>query len=289
MTAVWIVVLSLLGIYLLALFALAWITLRPFRIPLFLTARALGLPQESVEFQTSDGITLRGWWLVPETPRAVIVLSHGYVMNRAEGVPLAKRMFEEGFAVLLYDLRAHGYSGGKRTSLGWAERYDVAAALNLAEERFPQLPRVAWGSSMGAAATVFALSQKLATAQAAILDSVYSRLSDANDGWWHTFLGPTWKEFAKPVKIICRMMGAPNPAQIDVARALPMVPCPLILLYGETDLIVPTASQQRNRAAVPQADFALFSGCQHSQPRWVDPDRYDDLVLGFLKRIDILS
>lgn len=284
MTIVWILILTAVAVYGLLLVGLAYITLRPFRIPLFLTARALGLPQESVELTTSDGLTLRGWWIVPEKPRATLVLAHGYVMNRAEGIPFAKRMFEEGFAVLVYDLRAHGASGGNRTTLGWSERHDVAASLNEAERRFPDLPRVAWGSSMGGAATVFALAQKLATAHAAILDSPYSKLADANDGWWHTFLGPKWKVLAKPVRYICRMMGAPNPNEIDVARSLPIVPCPILMVYGEADLIVPLAAQRRNREAAPNADFVLFAGCQHSQPRWVDPDRYDSIALDFLDR-----
>ena len=95
------------------------------RVPIFLSPGALGLPPESVQFKSSDDVNLRGWWIHHDDPEAVVVFSHGFLMNRAEPTPMAKRFYESGCACLLYDFRRHGLSGGRISTVGLAERLDV--------------------------------------------------------------------------------------------------------------------------------------------------------------------
>ena len=100
----WIIGISaVLVLYFLALVLVAMVSLRPIRIPFFLSPGALGLPQQSVRFKSADGLELRGWWMHRESPNSVAVLCHGYMMNRSEPIPLAKRLWEEGVACLIFD------------------------------------------------------------------------------------------------------------------------------------------------------------------------------------------
>src|SRR2546423_6853721 len=133
---IWILV--VLGVYFLALLLVSWMSVHPFRTPIFISPGALGKPQEDVEFSTSDGITLRGWWSEARGAKAVAVLSHGYVMNRCELTPLASQLVDAGCSALVYDFRAHGKSSGRICGFGVREAGDVRAAVELMRLKAPR-------------------------------------------------------------------------------------------------------------------------------------------------------
>ncbi len=97
------------------------------------TPADFGLHYEDVSFPTTDGLTLRGWY-VPGQNGATILFAHGGGGNRLgvgqleQATALAKR----GFGILLYDLRGHGDSDGTQTSFTGA---DVRAALDYLRSR----------------------------------------------------------------------------------------------------------------------------------------------------------
>ena len=64
------------------------------------------------------------------------VLVHGRGRNRINSTfhpdRIARMLLAHGYAVLLFDLRGHGESGGTRYTLGIEEPRDVLAAIDLA-------------------------------------------------------------------------------------------------------------------------------------------------------------
>ena len=70
--------------------------------------------QGQVTFQTSDGVTLRGWlW---GDGRTAVVLSHMFGTNQSAWYDLARKLAAQGFVALTYDFRGVGTSGGDRKS-----------------------------------------------------------------------------------------------------------------------------------------------------------------------------
>ncbi|ABF90905.1 conserved hypothetical protein [Myxococcus xanthus DK 1622] len=108
---------------------------------------------KDVSLQTSDGLTLRGWY-VPSRNRAAVVLAHGLSQTRADLLPEARILRAAGYGVLLFDLRAHGESEGGFSTWGDLERRDVRAALDFVRAQPDVDPeRVgALGFSIGSAA-----------------------------------------------------------------------------------------------------------------------------------------
>src|SRR5215470_17710951 len=109
------------------------------RSPIVGSPADLGLPYESVSFESAvDRIPLQGWYLPSRGERAIIML-HGIDQNRWnewERVPQkAQLLVEHGFDVLVFDLRGHGQSGGDRLGFGWLERNDLLAAVAYVEGR----------------------------------------------------------------------------------------------------------------------------------------------------------
>src|SRR5262249_31799337 len=78
----------------------------------------LGLRYEALTFASAeDRIPSRGWYLPSRGERAIIVV-HGLDQNRWntwEDIPhKAQRFVQQGYDVLVFDLRGHGESGGER-------------------------------------------------------------------------------------------------------------------------------------------------------------------------------
>jgi uncharacterized protein len=93
-----------------------------------------GLAYRDVEMQTSDGVTLAGWY-VPSTNGAAVVLLHGAGSTRANVLDQAAVVAGRGFGVLLFDARGHGGSGGRAMDFGWYGDEDIAAAVSFLQEQ----------------------------------------------------------------------------------------------------------------------------------------------------------
>lgn len=129
----------------------AQLFLKPLPQPFPKTPSDYGLDYREVEFETRDGLTLRGWLIREEAQKIVIMTHFGYRANRygyqvalqpegsvpydkeIEFVKVARRLVEAGYGVLMYDLRNHGESDKTERGIGTGgkgERFDVIAAVD---------------------------------------------------------------------------------------------------------------------------------------------------------------
>lgn len=67
-------------------------------------------------FDSTDGLKLYADWYAPEagTPRAGVVLMHGYADHSGRYAHVGKRLAASGYAVMGFDYRGHGQAGGRR-------------------------------------------------------------------------------------------------------------------------------------------------------------------------------
>ena len=94
-----------------------------------------GLEYETIEFKTSDNLTLRGVWIPSTGSDKAVVILHGHNSSYDFDVYRAPALHEAGFNVLLFDFRANGRSDGKRMTFGYEERLDMFAAVNFLHAR----------------------------------------------------------------------------------------------------------------------------------------------------------
>ena len=275
----------LLGVYALVLATVAWLSVRPFRTPVFLSPGALGAPQEEVSLPTTEGHTLRGWWIEPPEPKVIAVMSHGYMMNRCELVPLAVHLVKQGVASLTIDLRAHGRSGGSTCGFGIREKEDIRAAVAWARERLPGKPVILIGSSMGAAASAFVAAEDPQAVQGLVLDSAYSTLLSGMLGWWRFLGGPALSVALAPTVVLALPVLRCNPARVDVAESLRAIKVPVLLIHGDADDLARPSEAVRNHAACPHADLVWLAGCGHSEGRWIHPELYHRSVEALVAKV----
>lgn len=124
----------------------------------------------------SDATTLDVWRLETPSPRARILICHGYYANHYQVLGLADGLRSRGYEVLLFDMRGHGQRPGPCT-LGVKERLDAQAIVQWAgrADAPAPLPIGVLGFSMGAA-VVCHLAACDPAIRAIVTDSLYSRL-----------------------------------------------------------------------------------------------------------------
>lgn len=276
-------------VYLTILLIVAYAATHPPRSPIFLSPTVFDLEVEDVEFK-SEGMTLRGWWISHPAPRAVAVLVHGYVMNRAENAALASRLHTHGFACLLFDLRACGKSDGVSAGLGWLEAKDVLAACHYSATRHPGIPRLVVGSSMGAAACAFALSQNAEAASALVLDSSYHALSAATLGWWRFIGGTPAMVLLAPTVVVGWPIAGFNPFAANVGKALMKIEKPVLIMHGTKDTLVSPGHAVKNYScARGPKRLVWFDGASHCEARWTHTERFISEIISFLGETDALT
>ena len=100
----------------------------------------LGVDAEEVWFPSLDGIRLHGLWLPGRKDYPTLVLCLGYCKSLAEPLDVGLELNRAGYNLLSFDFRACGKSGGRHTTVGWKETWDVQAAAHYVAERHGRGP-----------------------------------------------------------------------------------------------------------------------------------------------------
>jgi dipeptidyl aminopeptidase/acylaminoacyl peptidase len=163
-------------------FAFAKRLVNPPRLPLWATPGDLGLDYDEIQFPAQDGVRISGWFVPAETAvrkGATIVLVHGWPWNRLGEVAddlfsemtgrkpvdllrLAFALHQDGYHVLMYDMRNHGESAAAPpVAFGQEEAKDLLGALAYLTMRSDvDAGRIGViGFSMGANSLLYALPQ----------------------------------------------------------------------------------------------------------------------------------
>ena len=110
------------------------------------------MTEKDLEWTSPDGIDIFAHvWKPDDDIKACITLVHGFGEHCLRYTPYLKYFTGSGIAVLGFDLRGHGQSGGKR---GVIISYntlmdDIEIAITKTKEQFPGVPHFIYGHSMG--------------------------------------------------------------------------------------------------------------------------------------------
>jgi len=102
-------------------------------------------------------------WEPEETPKALVCLVHGLGEHSCRYAHVGKAFTEAGFALLAFDLRGHGKSGGQRGHFPSLQVVmdDIHQHIREASEKFPETPVFLYGHSLGGNLVInFALRRK---------------------------------------------------------------------------------------------------------------------------------
>jgi alpha-beta hydrolase superfamily lysophospholipase len=114
-----------------------------------------------VGLASEDDLRLRAWLARGDERLPAVIIVHGLGDTLESYQEHAQLFVDRGHTVLLLDLRGHGGSEGKTTTLGGSESEDVRAAMrHLKAERLAESGFVLVGHSMGAVAVLLAAADR---------------------------------------------------------------------------------------------------------------------------------
>nr|WP_309697014.1 alpha/beta fold hydrolase [Armatimonas sp.] len=267
--------------------ALAWVFLHPPRRRHSKTPRTgLGLAYERVQFSSLDGVRLSGWLVHAPSPRGLVILSHGYSGCRDTMLPYLHFLHAAGFTALLYDFRAHGWSGGTQATLGLTEPRDLQAAIRWVEYQpgLQALPLFLLGESMGASVSLLVTAQE-PSVRAVVADCGFARMDGPIQKRLETLFGePMGKALAPATRSIGEhLLGTPT-ARIAPEEAIGKIaPRPVLIIHGANDaLVTPDHAHRLHAASGGEAQLWLVKDAGHTLSVGTAPD-YADRVVGFFE------
>jgi uncharacterized protein len=241
---------------------------------------------EAVQFFSADDTALVGWLVRPtvESNGATIILLHGLGGHRGSMLDQAVILGNAGYQTLLFDLRAHGGSGGTVSTLGYRESDDVGAALaylrsrsDVDNERIGIL-----GFSLGGVTAIRAAAQ-YPELRAVVAESAFRSPADTITPILQALTGRAPFPFADAV-----LFWVNQETGVDVYAVRPieditrLAPRPLLLIQGEQDTVVPASDAQAlyDAAAEPKR-LTLIPNAAHGGFQAADPEGYPALLRSF--------
>lgn len=266
------VVLLLVGVWLVLSWWMAGQLMTPQRRAAAAAPSGPGLVSEELTLLTADGLAIAAWAVTPsEPPGAVCLLLHA--MDGHRSAQRAAYLASRGLAVLALDFRGHGASQQAPTGFGWRERAEVRIAVAEARRRWPGLPLVGWGTSLGAAALVFAVdpahddSLPADTFSALVLESLYADIVTAFRNRVDLAAGRWALPFAQPARWLVTWRTDLDERHLapedSLARITAAAPVEVLLATGSLDRLSTPAEMER-LAAASGGRAVLVDGGHHA-------------------------
>jgi pimeloyl-ACP methyl ester carboxylesterase len=224
-----------------------------------------GFAYEGVKIRTVDGLLLDAWYVPHTGARRVLLFLHGNTRNISHCMESIAIFHRLGFNTLLFDYRGYGQSDGRPSEQG--TYYDAEAAWNylVGERGFPPADIVVLGRSLGAA-----IASHLGTLHAPcalVIESTFTALADLA-AEMHPWV---------PVRWLSRH-------RYPVCENIAAVRCPVLVVHGRDDELIPFHHGRSLYDAVPGAKGFLEIGGSHYDGFLTTGESYVAGLAGFLDR-----
>ncbi len=242
---------------------------------------------EKIAVETQDGYTLIAETFPAEEESHVwILVLHGYTGWKEEMYPFAYWYHEQGYQILVPDLRCQGESEGDFIGMGWTDHFDCILWVNYILSRDADARIVIHGQSMGAStALMMAGDERTSNKITAVISDcaytdAYSMFGDKITEWFYLPPFP----IVDTACFVLRMRGGYNLKDASAIDAVAKSRIPTLFIHGsEDDMISVQMSQDLYDAAGGPKELLIVEGAGHAQAQDKDPEAYYGAIAAFLE------
>lgn len=254
--------------------------------------RVFMLERSEKVYRTSpDGLQLCGRLIEHPSPKGIVLMCHGYRSHpMIDFAGAVSWMYEQGMSIFIMDQRASAGSEGKYITFGVRESEDLADWSRYLEERFPTLPIVFDGVSMGGFTVLLASGSDLPdNVKAIIADCGYTSPGDickkVLKQWFNL---PPFPIFYTAMLVVKLRTGLWLPGY-DARKALEKNRLPVLFAHGTADNFVPYEMSVENRAHCLYCDSELISAqdAPHGYSFVVAKAEYKEAILRLWEKAGI--
>ena len=220
---------------------------------------------EEIRIPSGDGVVLHGWLHRRESAPWTVVVFHGNAGNLSVQAALMEPFEALGLQVLLFDFRGYGLSTGRPSEAGLLEDGEAAAGYVATTLGVPAARTVFYGKSLGTGvATLLAVRRPPGRL---VLESAFDSMVSVGRAHY------PWL----PVRMLLR-------DRYDAASAIGSLSCPVLLVHGGADEIIPIRLGRALYERAPQPKrFLEIPGALHNTPPAAYPDVYIASLRSFLE------
>lgn len=215
-----------------------------------------------------------------------VIAVHGYTSEGINMSTYAKHYYDNGYNVLIPDLRAHGLSEGNYIGMGWYDRLDIISWINYILNENPNAEIILHGVSMGAATVLMTSGEEIpSNVKAIVADCGYTSV---------------WDEFAYqlddlfslpefPILNVSSMVAKIRAGYfLGEASSLEQVKnskTPILYIHGDKDDFVPYyMMEELYNATSSEKEMLTIKGAEHAKASEIDPETYWNTVNNFINK-----
>jgi len=243
---------------------------------------------EDVYIQSYDGLKLHALFLAAgtaESAKGTVIMMHGFHSSALfEFAGIYNYFHQEGYNILLCDMRAHGQSEGKYLTFGIKERYDCKKWVEYICTELPNESVWVMGVSMGASTVLMASGFTMpANVKGFIADCGYTSptaiLSVSLTRDYHL---PAWLilPFAD---IFTRIQAGFSIYDYSTLTAMKTNTVPILFIHGDKDTYVPYEMGEENFRACKAPKQFLQTHAAHAANFLTGPEAYIQALRKFMQ------
>ena len=242
------------------------------------------LPKEEVLIPSPFGYFLKAIVIEPYESKRYIVISHGVTENKINSIKYMNLFLKRGFNAVIYDHRRHGESGGKTTSFGHYEKFDLKAVVDwLKNAKGADIQIGIHGESMGAATMLLYAGMLEDGADFYIADCPFSDFKEQLSHLLKTTLKLPPKVILPVADLVLRMRQKYSIKDVSPISVIENIKNPILFIHSKKDdFILPTMSEKLyERKSGPKKLYIATNGV-HAQSLNENKNDYEKVINEFL-------
>lgn len=241
---------------------------------------------KDVWMKNKEGYKLHAYEIQNTGSKWMIVV-HGYMSEAKNMSEVANHFADEGYHVLIPDLRSHGQSEGDSIGMGAWDSDDIVEWSNYILKQDSSAHIGLYGVSMGASTVM------MASGKESLPSAVHVAVEDCGyTSAWDEFSFQLDDLFKLPsfpaldaANLVTRLRAGYDLKDADALSAVKRKKVPMLFIHGDADDFVPTEMvYPLYKAATGEKELMIVKGAAHGKSRDTDPKAYWDKVDAFLQK-----
>ena len=240
--------------------------------------------KEEIILHSPFGYNLNGLFFPIISSKKVIIFSHGITYTLYGSVKYMKIFRDFGFNIFIYDNRYHGKSGGKNSTFGYYEKYDLKKIVDWVEQKIGSDAIIGThGESMGAAISIqhAAIDPRI---KFLIEDCSFSDLYDLLKFRIKMDFHLPGFPFLPLANIMSKILTGMDFHKISPRLDISKISAPMLIIHGEKDDYIPVSMAHelyKNKISGAKKLY-IPKNAEHATSFWNNQEEYSSVIHEFL-------